>query len=97
MRNNLHRRAQVVASALLGDDALVDTAGRVVTVAPTSRSANKALVVPQIEIGFRAVVRNEHLAVLKRAHRARVDIDVGIELDHADRQSARFQNCAEAG
>src|SRR5262245_2625037 len=34
----------------------------------------------QIEVGFGAIVGDVHLAVLVRAHRARIDVDVGIEL-----------------
>ena len=34
----------------------------------------------QIEVGFGAVVGDEHFAVLIRAHRARVDIDVRVKL-----------------
>jgi len=37
------------------------------------------LVVPEIEIGLGAVLEHIHFAVLKRAHRARIDIEVGIE------------------
>ena len=37
-----------------------------------------------------AVVGEEHLTVLKRAHSSWININVRIELDHADRQSARF-------
>ena len=35
---------------------------------------------PEIEIGFRAVVGDENLPVLIGAHRAWIDIEVGIEL-----------------
>ena len=41
--------------------------------------AGEALVVAEIEIGFRAVVGDEDLAVLVRAHRARIDVQIGIE------------------
>ena len=51
----------------------------------------------KVEVGLGAVVRDEYLAVLERAHRARIDVDVGIELDHADRKPTCFENGAEAG
>jgi len=41
----------------------------------------ETLVMAQIEIGFRAVTGHEHLAVLKRAHGAGINIDVGVKLD----------------
>ena len=40
---------------------------------------DEALVVPEIEIRLRPVVRNEHLTVLIGAHRTGVDVDVGIK------------------
>ena len=45
----------------------------------------------EIQVGFGAVVGHEYLAVLERAHRTRVDIDVGIELDHIHAQAPRLQ------
>ena len=51
----------------------------------------------QVEIGFAAVVEHVDLAVLVGAHRARIDVDVRIELLHADRQSALFQQHADRG
>jgi hypothetical protein len=52
MRNNLHGSAEVVAAALLGNNTLVNAACRVVAVAATFSGANKALVVPKVEIRF---------------------------------------------
>jgi hypothetical protein len=45
--------------------------------------AHEALVVAQVEVGLGPVVGDVDLAVLERAHRARIHVDVGIELDHA--------------
>src|SRR3546814_5097118 len=39
-----------------------------------------------------AVVGDVHLAVLERAHRARVDVDVWIELHHRHAQAARLED-----
>jgi CTP synthase (UTP-ammonia lyase) len=33
-----------------------------------------------IKVGLGAVVGDEHLAVLRRAHRARIDVEIGVEL-----------------
>ena len=81
VRDHLHGRAEVVAAALLGDHALVDPAGGEVAVAPGG-GAHEALVVAEVEVGLGAVVGDEHLAVLERAHGARIDVDVRVELDH---------------
>ena len=96
VRNHLHRRAEIVAAALLGDDALVDAPGGEIAVAP-GRRAHEALVVTQVQVGLGAVGGDEHLAVLERAHRARIDVDVRIELDHRHLEAARLEDRAERG
>src|SRR2546430_7068055 len=96
VRDHLHRGAEVVAATLLGDDALVDAPGGEIAVA-AGRGAHETLVVPEVEIGLGAVLGNEHLAVLERAHGARVDVDVRIELDHPDLESPRLEDRAERG
>lgn len=79
VRDDLHRAPEVIATTLLVDHRFVDLAGGEV-VAPTHPRAGKALVMAQIEVGFRTVVGHEHLAVLERTHGAGIDVDVGIEL-----------------
>ena len=59
--------------------------------------AHEALVVAEVEVGFGAVVGDEHLAVLERAHGARIHVDVRIELDHGDLEPAGFEDGAERG
>src|ERR1019366_5175883 len=54
VRDHLHRRTEIVAAPLLGDDSFVDAAGGEIAVAPRS-GAHEALVVPEIEIRFGAV------------------------------------------
>jgi hypothetical protein len=41
--------------------------------------ARKTLVMTQIEIGLGAIVRDEDFAMLIRRHRARIDIEIGVE------------------
>ena len=94
VRNDLHRGAEVVAAAFLGDHAFVDAAGGEVAVTARGR-AYEALVVAEIEIGFGAVIGDEHLAVLERAHRARIHVDVRVELDHRDLEAPGFENGAQ--
>ena len=96
VRDDLDRCAEVIAAPLARDDALVDPAGREVAVA-AGRRADEALVVPEVEVGFRPVLGDEHLAVLERAHGARVHIDIGVELDHADLEPAALEDRAQAG
>ena len=61
------------------------------------RLVDEALVVPEVEIGLAAVVGDEHLAVLERVHRARVDVDVRVELLHRDPQAPGLQQPPERG
>ena len=96
VRNDLDRRAEVVAAALARDHPLVDAAGREVAVAAGGR-ADEALVMPEVEVGLGAVLGDEHFPVLERAHGARVHIDIGVELDHADLEPAALEDRAQAG
>ena len=82
MRDDLDRAAEVVAAALLGDDGLVDAAGGDVGELGQVL-VDEALVVTQVEVGLGAVVGDEDLAVLVRRHRARIHVDVRIELEDA--------------
>ena len=75
VRDDLDRGAEILAAPLLGDDVGVDLAGREVAHAVRAR-VHEPLVVAEIEVGLGAVVGDVDLAVLKRAHRARIDVDV---------------------
>jgi hypothetical protein len=96
VRDHLHGRAEVIAPALLGDHALVDPAGGEIAVA-TGRRADKPLVVPEVQVRLGAVIGHEHLAVLERTHRARIDVDVRVQLDHRHAQPARLEDCTQRG
>ena len=94
MRDDLYGPPEIIAPALLLDDALVDLPGGEV-VPPLHLRALEALVVPEIEVGLGAILRHEHLSVLERAHRAGIDVDVGIELEKGDLDTAGFEDCSE--
>src|SRR5262249_44754966 len=68
VRNDLDGRAEIIAAPFLAENLLVDAAGGDVVLAGR-RKPSEALVVPEIEIGLRAVVRDEDLAVLVGRHR----------------------------
>src|SRR5205807_1939774 len=59
--------------------------------------AHEALVMAQVQVGLGPVVGHEHLAVLERRHRSRIDVDVGIELYEGDFDLARFEDRGEGG
>ena len=77
--DDLHRGAQVVAPPLPVQHRPVDLAGGHGAVAGQVL-VHEPLVVPQVQIRLRAVVGDEHLAVLVGAHGARVHIDIGVQL-----------------
>ncbi|GLI02810.1 hypothetical protein Pa4123_80880 [Phytohabitans aurantiacus] len=52
---------------------------------------------PDVKVGLRTVIGDEHLTVLERIHRARIDIEVGVELLHDNSKPARRQKVAKAG
>ncbi len=93
VRNHLHRRAEIVAPPLLGDQLLIDAPGGDVVLA-IGAAPGEALVMAKVEVGLGAVVGDEHFAVLGRAHRARIDVEIGIELAQADGIAARLQKRA---
>src|ERR1700754_1986488 len=51
----------------------------------------------EIEIGLGAVLGDEDLAVLERAHRPRIDVDVGIELLQLHPVAAGDEQAADRG
>ena len=87
MGNDLDSVAQVFAAAFLRDDGGVHLTGRRVRCAGEVH-VQEALVVADIQISFRAVFRDENLAMLEGIHGPRIDIDVGIELLHGNAQAA---------
>ena len=96
MRDHLHCLAEIIAPPLARDDLLVDAPARKI-VGLRKRSVRESFVVPQVQIGLRAIVGDEDLAMLKRTHRSRIDVQVWIELLQRDLEPAAFKQAAEAG
>ena len=94
VRDDLHRAAEEVAAALLGDDRLVDAPGGDVGQL-AQVLVDEALVVAEVEVGLGAVVGDEDLAVLVRRHGARVDVDVRVELQDGDSETATLEQPAD--
>ena len=95
VRDHLDGVAEVVAAALLGDDAGVDLPGR--DVGDLAQvGVEEPLVVADVEVGLGAVVGDEDLAVLERVHRPGVDVEVGVELLHGDPKTAGTEQPTEA-
>ena len=90
MRDDLHRAAEEVAVALARDEVLVDGARGEVGVA-REVLVDEALVMTEVEIAFVAVLGDEHLAVLERAHGARVHVEIRVGLLHGHPVAARLE------
>src|SRR5205814_586257 len=84
-----------VAARRLGDHAGVHLAGRDVG-ALVEVAVEEPLVVADVEVRLSPVVGDEHLAVLERVHRARVDVEVGVELLHRHAQAPRAEESTQA-
>ena len=94
VRDHLHGRAEVLALALLAQHAVPHATGGVVR-SPRQVLVDEALVVADVEVGLGTVLGHEDLAVLERAHRSRVDVDVRVELLHLHLQPACLEQPAE--
>ena len=64
MRNDLDRPPQIIAATLLGDDGKIDLTGCKIALFGKN-GTRKALIMPQIEISFGAVIGNKDLTMLK--------------------------------
>ena len=91
VRDHLHRPTQVVATSLLGDHLRIDLAGGDVA-GLAQVGIDEALVVTEVEVGLGAIVGDEHFPMLVGGHRARIDVDIGIELLEGDAQAAGLQD-----
>ena len=96
VRDDLHGLPKVVAATFLLDHRAVHLPGGDVVV-PGQVHIEKAFVVAEVQVDLRAVVQDEHLPVLIRVHRPRVDVQIRVNLDGADLQSLRLQQDADRG
>ena len=94
VRDDLHCAAQIIAAALLVDDRPVDLAGRHIG-ALGQVDIDKPFVVPEVEVGFAAVVGDEHFPVLVRAHGSGVKVDVRVEFLDGDFHAPAFQQAPQ--
>ena len=91
MGNDLDSAAQVVTTAFFLDNILVDPAGSKI-IAPGHAGTHEALIMSQVQVGFRSILRDINLTVLERAHGARVDVDIRVQFQQGHVQPAGFEN-----
>ncbi|MBB3949854.1 hypothetical protein GGQ76_001122 [Aureimonas jatrophae] len=94
VRNDLDSRTEIVAPPLLRDDLLIDPPGRYV-VHPISGPTGETLVMSEVEVRFSTVVSHEDFAVLRWAHRARIDVQIRVKLAQTDPIAPRLQKRTE--
>ena len=93
--NHLHSAAVVIPPALLVDHGLVNRTGGHAVEARHGR-VGKAFVVAQVQVCFRTVFGDEDFTVLDRAHRARIHIQVRIQLQDRNVVTPGFQQAPKA-
>ena len=94
MGDNLYGLAQVLPPALLVQHVPVNLSGGEVGEL-IQILVDETFIVPQIEVGFRAVLRDIDLPVLIGAHSAGVYIDIRIQFLRRNLESAGFQKAAQ--
>src|SRR5947208_2614874 len=106
---NLHKGSNVttgsVYSAVIAKERRGEYLGKTVQVIPhiTNEIKHRIRALAELEdaevviVEIGAVVQHEHLAVLERVHRARVDVDVRIELLEGDAEAAGLEEAAQGG
>ena len=98
MRNHLDSSAKVISSAFLGDDVGVDPAGREIIVpGQVTAGTDEPLIVAQVKVCLGTICSDVNLAMLQWAHRSRIHIDIRIEFEHGDIETAGFENRPERG
>ena len=94
VRDDLHRGAEILPPALLVEHVPVDLSRGQVGVF-VQVLVDEALIVPEIEIGFGAVLGHIHLPMLIRAHGSRIDVDIGVELLRRHPEASRLEKPAQ--
>ena len=94
MGDDLHRPPEEIATALLQDEGLID--GTLREIGRTGEVLiDEALIMAQVEIGLGAIIRDEHLAMLKRTHGTGVDVEIRVHFLHRDLVTACLEKTAE--
>ena len=83
VRDDLNGFSEVIATSFGFDDLRVHfPRGQVVV--PSEVQVEKAFVIPEIEVDFAAVVKDEHFPMLERTHRSCVRVQIGVDFDGGD-------------
>ncbi len=94
MRYDLYRFPEVFSPTLSLQNFLVDlSAGEVVEA--TELSVGESFVMPEVQIGFRAIIQNIDLPMLEGTHRSWIDIQIRIKFLKGNLQAPAFEQGAQ--
>ena len=96
VRNHLDGLAEIFSLALVVQHGLINLAAREIVQA-RQLDVREPLVMAEVEVGLRAVVEHINFAVLIRRHRARIHVEIRVELLQRDLEAAIFEQRAERG
>ena len=94
MRNDLDGGAEIIPPPLLGDHLGIEPP-RGPVIGLIGRNTGEALIMPEVEISLRPVIGDENLAMLIGRHRARIDIEIGVQLAQPHPIAASLQQRPE--
>src|SRR5699024_8877794 len=94
MRYHLNRSAKVIAASFFIDNRVIHLSGGDIAVLGKVL-VDKSLIVSKIQIRFGSVLGHEHLAVLIRAHRSRIDVYIRIELLYRNFKASGLEQPSE--
>ncbi len=94
--DHLHGAAAVVSPALLGEYRPVNLAGSDITLL-VQALVDETLVMSQIQIRLRSVIRHKYFSVLDGVHGTRVDIDIRVKFLHGHLVATHFQKSSQRG
>ena len=90
MRDYLYGSSAIISTAFFLQNGPVNLTGCHIGIL-CQTFVDEALVVTEIQIGFRSIIRYEHFTVLNRVHGSRINVDIWIELLHGDFVATRFE------
>ena len=96
VRNHLYVATEIIAVPFLVQDGGEDLPARG-EVGSAQVQVEHPLVRAQVHVTFHPVVQDEHLAVPEGVQRARIDVQVALQLDRRDLQALVLEQLGQAG
>ena len=90
MGNHLDAFPQIITFTLLSDNFLINLTG-CDRIGRAQGRGGKAGVITQVQIGLGTVIGNKDFTMLIGTHGSCINVQIWVDLDHADRQSTAFQ------